>query len=285
MVKKKTKKRKSSRAADVPDYRKIKRKIKAVDDFVVEGNAVLYGPPGTGKTTLGGTWPGPVLFIDCKERGTDSIRDMEGVDVLRADEWQDVDDIYWYLKKEAHKYKTVVMDTVSQAQDLSVRKIMEDKGQDYEEGALGNWGTMTKSDWGTNATRMKTMILQFRDLPMNVVFIAHDRMFGGEEEDDENIISPSMGPRLSPSVATVLNGAVNVIGSTFIRERTVKKKVGKGKKMRTKEIRRIEYGLRLGPHAHYITKIRKPKRIELPSVLVNPSYKKIVAIINEKPEK
>ena len=263
----------------VGDYRSIKKRIVPVKSLEPEMNIVLYGSAGTGKTTLASTFPSPILFVDCSEKGTDSIRDVKNVDVMRAEDFDELDEVFWYLTKEKHKYKTVVIDTLSQAQDMSVRKIMEDKNGVFEQGSLGNWGTMTKQDWGVNATRMKTLVLQWRDLPMNVVFVAHDRVFGGEEDADENIIAPSVGPRLSPSVATVLNGAVSIIGSTFIRERVVKKKVGKGRKAKTTEKRTVEYGLRIGPHAYYTTKIRKPKDIGLPDVIVDPSYKKIMAII------
>jgi hypothetical protein len=259
------------------DYRAVAKKIKPVGDLEPEFNIVLYGQPGSGKTTVAATLPTPILFIDCSEKGTDSVRDVKGVDVLRAETWEEVDLIYWFLKKGKHKYKSVVMDTVSQAQDLAIKQHLQEKGKGVEDGAIGNWGTMHKQDWGTVATTLKTFIISMRDLPLNVCFVAHDRVFGGEEDDEENVIAPSVGPRLMPSVATTLNGAVSIIGNTFIRERFRRAKK-KGKK-KGKERRIVDYCLRIGPSATYITKIRKPKSIELPDILVNPTYSSIMELI------
>ncbi len=270
--------RRGTRTAQKSDYRDIRKKIKKVSDLPPEIRVVLYGKAGTGKTTLAATFPGPILFIDCSEKGTDSVRDVENVDVLRAESWDEIDDLYWFLKKEKHGYKTVVVDTMSQAQDLRILKVHQDKGQEIERGQLGNWGSMKKQDWGTVSSALKTFVISMRDLPnINVIFIAHDRVFGGEEEEDETVIQPSVGPRLMPSVATVMNGAVSIIANTFIRETTTRRKVGRRGKMVTDS--KIEYCLRIGPNAYYTTKIRKPRSVELPDVIADPSYLSLMQYI------
>ena len=262
------------------DYRSVIKKIQPVSSLKPEFNLVLYGGPGTGKTTLAATLPTPIVFIDCSEKGTDSIRDIKsGVDVLRAETWEEVDLLYWYLKKGDHKYKSVVMDTLSQGQDLAIQQHLREKGKVAEVGSMTQWGgDMKRQDWGKVSNQLKTFIISMRDLPLNVCFIAHDRVFGGEEDDEENVIAPSVGPRLMPSVATTLNGAVSIIGNTFIRERFRRSKLKKkGKK--GKERRIVEYCMRIGPHAYYTTKIRKPKKIKLPDLLVDPTYSSIMELI------
>lgn len=268
--------RRTRTKARTNDYRAIRKKILAAGDLPPEIQVVLYGKAGTGKTTLAATFPKPVLFIDCSEKGTDSVRDVEEVDVLRAESWEDVDHAYWFLKKDDHNYKTVVVDTMSQAQDLRIQKVMEDKGKSISVGSEGQWGSMARKDWGTVSAALKSFIISMRDLPnVNVIFVAHDRVFGGEEEEDESVIAPSVGPRLMPSVATTLNGAVSIIGNTFIRETVSKKRVGK----RVREERKIEYCLRIGPNAYYVTKIRKPRRRQLPDVIADPSYDSLLSFI------
>lgn len=261
-------KRKSDGPRDPADFTKLKNRIKPAGDYDPEMKLVLYGKAGTGKTTLAASFPKPLL-IDISERGSDSVRDIKGLDVIRVRDWQELEMTYWYLKKNDPEYETVIVDTVSYAQELVMRHVLEEKGVSVDSGELGKWGSMTKRDWGTIASTLKTFLTNLRDLDMNVVFIAHDRIFNAGEEDDEaDGITPSVGPRLMPSVASALNAAVSVIGNTFIRERF--KLVGEGKKQKEKRI--VEYCLRLGPHSYYITKIRKPKSIEAPNVLVDPSY-------------
>lgn len=263
-----------------PDYRAIIKDIIPVGDLDLEMKLVFYGKAGTGKTTLLSTFPKPILILDISEKGTDSIRDVKGVDVIRVRTWDQLDKAYWYLKQEGHKkYKTVGLDTVSGAQELAIKKVLEEKGLEPEEGKLGGWGTMAKRDWGAVSSDLKSLIFNLRELPMNVVYIAHDRVSKEEEDEDDNsAIAPSVGPRLMPSVASVLNAAVGVIGNTFIFEEVRKIKLGKTTK--TKHI--TGYGLRIGPHAYYTTKVRKPKSIIVPAVMKDPSYDKIKELYGEE---
>lgn len=236
---------------------------------------VIYGRSGSGKTTLGGSFPGPILLLDCKDEGTDSVSDIKGIDVMEISEWEDFEHAYWWLVQNPGKYKTVIIDTVTQLQQIVVEEVGSKKAEKAGK-AVGDWGTMTKGDWGDVASRLKTWITNFRDLPMEVLFIAQDRTFNvGEDGDSDGMIDPEVGPRLSPSVMSHLCAAVSVIGNTFVRTHTVKTKI----KGRTREKEVTEYCLRLGPSASYITKFRKPKRIALPDFLIDPTYEEILETI------
>lgn len=236
---------------------------------------VFYGRSGSGKTTLSGTFPKPLLLLDVRDEGTDSIADVEDIKVMDVPTWDDFEDAYWWLKKNPKAYKTVVVDTVTQLQQIAIEKVLMDKKKDVSK--AGDWGTMTKREWGDVAQLMKTWIVNLRDLPMEVVFLAQDRVFNFDEDsgDAEEQLTPEVGPRLSPSVAATLNAAVSVIGNTYVRLKTYKKEV-KGK---TVEKQKTEYCLRIGPNPVYVTKIRKPKRIEAPAFIVDPSYEEIINAI------
>ena len=238
-------------------------------------SAVFYGRSGTGKTTLACDFPGPVLLLDMNDRGTESVRENENLSVLLCHEWVDVEQAYWYLKKNLGKFKTVVLDTTSMMQSMALDQVVSDKG------GTTNGRMLTKQDWGQAAAMMNTWIMNYRDLQssMNVVFIAQDRTKGGEEADnDDGQMMPEVGPRLMPSVASTLNAAVSIVGNTFVRE-IVKKVKTADKKI--KEIKKVEYCLRIGPHAYYTTKVRKPKAITVPAFLVDPSYEDLVATLEE----
>lgn len=233
--------------------------------------AVLaYGRSGTGKTTFAATFPTPLLLLDIREKGTDSVANVKGVKVGEITNWQQFEDIYWYLEKGDHDFKTVVIDQITQLQDLAIAKAMADNGKKPED-------QIAKRDWGQGAGLLKTWLINYRDLidkGIHVVFLAHDRVTGGGDDDSssgEDQIEPNVGPRVMPSVASFLNGAVKIIGNTYISESF--SIVNKRKK------RSVNYCMRIGPHHFYTTKTRSPVGVESPAAIINPTYEKLLAVL------
>lgn len=240
-------------------------RILDVADIPDHSSTLLYGEGGTGKTALSGTWPKPMLIIDIAEHGTKTLKKAPGVKVFPAREWKDIEDIYWWLYdgKGKGKFKTISLDQISQMQDFAIEHVQAE--------------TNMKSGfkfWGAVSGLMKNWLQNFRDLQehgMEVVFIAHQRTFGGGDEESDDQIAPHVAARLMPSVVSFLNGAVSTIGNTFIRERYV----GKGKDRQ----REVRYCLRVGPHSVYRSKIRRPPDAGLlPDVIVNPTFEKLSAV-------
>jgi hypothetical protein len=249
---------------------------KPVGDVSYHGSTALYGKAGTGKTTLSATYPKPILYLNIRDNGTDSIADVEDIDVVHINTSEELQEqLLWCHKKAAKgklKYKTVVLDTVSQLQGILVEEACAKKTLKKGQNP-GDFGTLTKQEWGGVSGDLKSVIMDVRNLPVESVFIAQERIFNAGDEEDDGLdeIEPEIGPRLMPSVKNDLNASVSVIANTFIRLRTTKTKVdGKVKREVTKE-----YCLRVGPNSVYTTKIRKPKGIQAPDFIVDPSYRKL----------
>jgi hypothetical protein len=217
------------------------------------------------------------LLLDIKDEGTDSASDIKGLRVWDIEDTEELEEVYWFLKKGDHDYETVILDTVTMLQNVKIDELVGDKLRKTGKNA-GDWGTMTKQDWGAVSGYMKTWITNFRDLDMIVVFLAQERIFNIDADDgsDLGVVDPEVGPSLSPATKSHLNAAVSVIGNTFIRSRFIEKKDEKGRK-RKKEI--IEYCLGIGPSSVYTRKVRKPKSIKLPDVIVDPEYEDIIEAI------
>ena len=245
-----------------------------MDEIENHRTYVIYGKSGTGKTTLASSFPKPMLLIDVDDRGTDSISDVEDIDVVEIETFDQLEDLYYWLLDNPDEYKTVVMDTVTQLQEIVIKDVMRAKKKDLER--AGDWGSMTKRDWGDASQKMKHWIVNFRNLPVEMVFIAQDRRDLDDEEDAESMLIPEIGPRLMGSVAKLLNAAVNVIAYTFIRLQLTKIDEGKGK---TSTKRKIQYCLKLGPDPIVTTKVRKPKGARLQSVIVDPTYDDLIDAI------
>ncbi len=236
-------------------------------------SALLYGRSGTGKTTVAGTFPTKNLLLDISEMGTDSVMDIDGMDHLEINEWDDFEDIYWDLKDGLLDYSTVTIDAVHSLQQLA---IIEAKYQNNK----GPNEMVSRRDFGTAAGLLNTWIVNYRDLiklGIHVVFLCHDRLTEGDEDEENGMMIPEVGPRVMPSVASTLLGAVNIVGHTFIREQ-----VTKTKKAGSKSQRKVDYCLRLGPHGYYATKIRNPKKFHVPDFIEDPTFDKIVEIVKGK---
>ena len=220
----------------------------------------LYGRSGTGKTTIAGTAPGPVFFIDVRDKGTDSVRNVKGAKVFAAEEWDDIESAYWYLKDNPKGYKTAVLDTATQMEVMALRKA---KGNDSPQ--------TSRNQFGAAAGLMKTWLLLYRDLDMNVIFLTQDRSKSMGDDTDDGDLAPEVGPYLMPSVVKILNAAVGILGHTFIREKEVKVK-GKATK------KTIEFSVRLGPNTQFITKFRRDKSLSdvvIPDFIDNPTFQKL----------
>lgn len=254
-------------------YQEVKAKIKGVPQDVGYLTCMFYGKPDTGKTTLAASFPKPLL-LDIRERGFKSVRKVKGLKMLSISSWQELNDVYQFLRKDDHPYETVIWDTTNNAQQLAV----EDTIGSVKKGkSAGDWGTVSQQQWGEIATKVKGLGLSFRDLnkEMNVVFLAHQKTFG--EGEDSVGLDPHIGPALSPSVSQVLNAAVDIIGHTFIREKVkIIKDPKTGKKQ---EERHVDYCLRVGPSGTYITKVRNDKEKLTPDVLKDPSYDDLIELM------
>lgn len=270
---------KSSKPNGAPATRKLDALPTRSPGGHVHRAFVFYGRSGTGKTTVAASFPKPILLLDVSDSGDESVADVTGLEVMDVRSWDDFEIAYWWLKKHPKHYKTLVVDTASQLQIMAIKKVLEDKGKSDER--AGEWGVMTKQEWGQVASLMKMWITNLRDLPMEVVIVAQDRVFNVGDEDAAEGLDPEVGPGLSPSIARHLNASFHWIGCTFVRSRTVKVKLKNPPKGKSPYVERskIEYCMRVGPNPTYITKMRKPKDITPPDVIVDPTYDKLIGII------
>lgn len=276
-IKKKLKSR-AVRSDESPDFESVVKRIVPVDEASGYRASLFYGRSGTGKTTLAASWPTPILFLDMREKGTEVAIGTPDVDVLKISHFADLEAIYWYLKSKQNKYATVNLDTVTQMQELAKVMTLEERGAEPED-------QVSKRDWGGISGKMSTWLMNYRDLVddnIHVNFLAHDRTSSNDEYNEGDIM-PEVGARLMPSVATLLNGGVSIIGQTFIREVVI------GKNSKGKADTEMRYGLRVSPHNMYTTKIRVRRGSEVPEYIYNPTYGKLMKVIRgeslSKPKK
>lgn len=253
---------------------------------------VLYGRAKTGKTRLISTFPKPILILGAED-GTRSIRGIDNTDFVRivlndadASQFKDnyirlteLEQLLTELRTVGH-YATVAVDTASALADLILADIL---GLDKVPEQKG-WAFASRQQYGAQALQVKTILKAIIDLPVHSVITAHERNFNEEGGEDSELIAPTVGSALSPSVAGWLNGAVEYICQTFIRKemKVSKSKIG-GEEIETSlPTGKMEYCLRVGPHPIYVTGFRLPLNgQELPEsgVIVQPTFEKLAKLI------
>lgn len=248
----------------------IADKIIDLTDFEEPISTVIWGRSGHGKTTTAATWPKPILFIDVNDKGCESAKslklkkgDIKVISIKTADE---LEEIMEYIHDNSDTYKTVVIDHMTQVQEIYKQKILDEEGRTK----------MSQPMFGTLSGYMKSFIMDFRSLEEDgiyPVYIAQDRTDEIEGSDDD-VLDPDVGPAMTPAVQKFLIASVKVVGRQYIASYEEKVKIdGKPKK-----VQKTEYRMWIGPSPYYATKIRKPRGSYCPDYLVNPTFDDILAI-------
>ena len=154
-------------------------------DSTCNASVLVYGPSKTGKTTFVASGPRPVLILDA-EGGTRFLRARKtvwsntmmeppkddgtwDVCVVYVRDFSTLENTFNWLHAGAHPFRTVAIDSISEAQQRCVDAIAGTK-------------QMTTPDWGTLLRKISGLVRGFRDLlihPINpldcVAFTAMDR--------------------------------------------------------------------------------------------------------------
>lgn len=174
---------------DIKTFKPTDHKIKAV----------VYGASGSGKTFFAATAPKPIFAA--AEAGllstTSSKKPVKFVEIKSV---PDLKDLLRYLQSEDHGFETVVIDSISEINEIIKEGIEKKKGR------------MQIQDWGDLARIIKGILRGFRDLPMHTIFIAQELV----EKDDQKI--QKITPMLNGKAATEIAYFMDIVGYTLIDE-------------------------------------------------------------------
>jgi len=248
----------SSRTDRSEVTRRVRAKIHPASELPQNQNMLVYGDSGVGKTRFASSAP-KVLMIDVNDKGQDSVRRDLNPDFILIEYWREINDIYWFQQEGDHDYESVGIDTVSNLQNICMDFVL---GDEAARDASRDPDMPSRQAWGKVGKLMRTQIINFRNLPLNTIFVAQLRAKQtGDDEDDESEII--YGPEVSPSIEKTLKAAVGTIGYLTKREVVIRNKKTKTAR---KEIRRR---LLLGDSERYISKDRNgvfPEHIDAPDL-------------------
>lgn len=178
-------------------------------------NVLIYGDAGTGKTHLAGSADAvpqmrKVLHLDC-ESGANTLRAAwPNVEVLEINTWKELMSVYDALFAGGHDYNTVIVDSLTEVNDYCIDAVAAEarakKPDTFDD-------VLEIRDWGKVASRMLRMIRQFRDLPINTIFVGHMK-----EDRDQRSGRLLKQPLLSGQLAKKLPAIPDIVLYQYMQE-------------------------------------------------------------------
>lgn len=248
-------------------------------------NVLLYGQSGSGKTTIAGTFPGNILWAVCSGtdenpgelRSLDTPEYRDKVDAVTIRKSAELREVIAYCAEGG--YSTFVLDHASGLAHLILQEIL---GLQKLPEQLG-WGLATQQQYGQQIQQAKEYFRAALNLRCNTVIVAQERVFNSKDDGGTDMVRPTIGAALSPSLTGWLAPACDYVVQAYKTQRTETSEVKIGTKsvISTQKIKGVEYRLRTGPDELVQTKFRVPREYadRIPPSISDPNYDKILAVI------
>jgi len=186
--------------------------VTKVSDQPPHFNMLVYGDSGVGKTTLAGSSDDVpemrrVLFLDI-EGGMLSLKDFyPDVESIRIKSWSDMQLVYDELYAGNHGFNTIVIDSLTEVQKMSMDKIMKRLVEEHQERDADVPGIR---EWNINIEQTRKFVRAFRDLPVNTIFTAL-----GKTDRNQMTGAIRRKPYLSGKVADEVAGFLDIVAYLY----------------------------------------------------------------------
>jgi len=223
---------------------------------------VIYGKSGSGKTAMLGGFPKPMLYLQFGDNGQRTLLGVKGIQSIQIISIEDLNSKLIDLLND-QTIKTVAVDTFGLLSNewINTNAIQKKK-------------RMTQQMWGDLKTETEEAIANARKLSEKkiVVLTCHEVQETIESREDE--IVPDIRPNVSKGARYFLEAMANFGVHTTVE---LEEKITKSGKI----LQRPIHVASVAPNPYYWTKIQKPTNIDIPEKIVNPTYQKIMDILED----
>lgn len=164
-------------------------------------NIGLYGPGGTGKSVGAASAPGPILYGNAEgETALLYARALYGDEKIHeysVTKAADLDALFLHMKDGCEE-QTFVLDTIGE----TYQRLVEE---------LAGSGRASLQNYGDVNTKLERFIRAIRDLPINVVILAHEQV--DDNDDGGATRRPATGGKKLPEKLVAM---MDVIGYTAV---------------------------------------------------------------------
>lgn len=189
-------------------------------------NMLIYGHPGTGKTPLWGTGGERLLIMDSDDGYESAIASGSKAQRAPATSYDEVEDLYEWLKHEGHKeLDWVVWDSLTLFQD---RTLIDDLTSDaHAQNPNQSEWVPSKREYFVDHNRIGNLVRRFVALPINFGISCHV-MIDVDASDGSTLWQPAVqGKGMSSKVSGYMN-VIGLLGNAII-----------GKKPDTRTVKRL----------------------------------------------
>lgn len=194
-----------------PSPKKTSERLRKLSETPWYVKMLIYGRSGAGKTYLACTAEKPLVVLSeynvsiptllalHRETGADP-------DIFEVTSWNDYMDAYKYAAANLSKYKTIVIDGIT---DLNYRVMREILDTGIAHKAEHDQDILEIGEYNKLHQRTMYAVKLFRDLPIDVVFTALE-----QDIKKEMITVPMITPK---STALLLPSQFNTVGNLIVK--------------------------------------------------------------------
>lgn len=231
-------------------------KPKKVKEFTGGNFWVIYGKNGSGKTHLIGTFPKPILFVCFKDKGLNTVKNIEDADYLEWDGTPEDLINFCELYKDS-PYKTIAFDTLGVYQEevmAMIKTTLKKKKMEIQ-----MWGDL--GDYFSNCLRAIKELSKNRE----IVCSFHEQpetIEGYENEITPNVSVAVYGNVIKRTLYGIANYVIHTFMYDYVDPNTLKST--------------YYHACHVGVNPYYWTKFQTENKV--PDIIFNPTYEEFIKI-------